>query len=304
MKKKTAYGLLAFLVIVYLLVTFAIPPDPKALATYHISVAQVRLISLSFTVPIILIWTAGFYGFVQFKQYALKIKKSPDGKALNSIANGLTIFAISSPISSLISSASQYYVRSHPDFKSVSTLITSYFSLAIYLLTFWFIAKGAKKLIEIVKQEVEIGDQILALFGFVVAGGIYLYTALRAVSADHAVKVTLFDFLSKPAALITVIIPYMVIWLIALWAVARISLYRVLIEGSIYKKALSNLSAGVALVVVTSILVQMLNTTGSSLLKLNLNQLLMLIYGLLAVIAAGFIMIALGAKKLRKIEEI
>lgn len=305
MTKKNIYLFLALSIALYLILTFAIPPDPRALALYKTTANALRLKSLPLTVSIIVIWSLAFYGFAQFKEYARKIRKSADGKALNDIANGLGVLALTMPITSMLSSLSSYYVRSHPEFLQTSILIRSYLSLVIYLVTFWLVAKGAKKLLKIVKHELEIGDQVISLFAFVLAGGLYAFLAVKSLQAPPSPRPSgLLDVLSTPVALLTVILPYLLIWLTGIWAVSKISLYHLLVQGTIYRKALSNLSAGLALIVVTSVLVQGLGTVSTTLLKLSLNQLFLLIYGLLAVIGAGFVIIALGAKKLSKLEEV
>jgi hypothetical protein len=60
---------------------------------------------------------------------------------------------------------------------------------------------------------------------------------------------------------------------------------------------------GIAVVVLGSVLTRVFISISTTITNLKLTPILIIIYGLLSVIAAGYILIAIGAKKLRKIEE-
>jgi heme/copper-type cytochrome/quinol oxidase subunit 2 len=100
--KRTAWIVYTVFTIIYLALNFVIPSDAKTRTKYQINAHSVQLLSLTFAIPLVFIWALAFYDFVQYKTYALSIKKSKEGIAHLQIANGLAVLAISLPISSII----------------------------------------------------------------------------------------------------------------------------------------------------------------------------------------------------------
>jgi hypothetical protein len=93
-------------------------------------------------------------------------------------------------------------------------------------------------------------------------------------------------------------------WLIGTRSFYELYKYRLKASGVIYRKFWSLLAVGIVWILVVSILIQFLTTINSRLDKLSLSSLLVLIYILLILLAAGFILIAAGVNKLKKIEEV
>jgi uncharacterized membrane protein len=81
-------------------------------------------------------------------------------------------------------------------------------------------------------------------------------------------------------------------------------MYAKKIKGLLYKRALNRLAAGIATVIGSSIFIQFINIVFAYKNNGSLGSLLVLIYLLLAVEAIGYILIASGAKNLKRIEEI
>jgi hypothetical protein len=95
----------------------------------------------------------------------------------------------------------------------------------------------------------------------------------------------------------------MFFWYLGVRGAYNIYLYRANISGQLYKGALNFLAAGIFFVVLGSVLTRMLTSISTTITNLKLTPLLLVIYGLLSVIATGYILIAIGAQKLRRIEE-
>jgi hypothetical protein len=93
-------------------------------------------------------------------------------------------------------------------------------------------------------------------------------------------------------------------WFIGLFAAYEIHLFRKTVRGILYKKGLELLSIGIGMAVLSSISIQYLTSLLGRLNRLSLSTTLLIIYSLLVWLAAAYILIALGAKKLRKIEEV
>jgi hypothetical protein len=75
-------------------------------------------------------------------------------------------------------------------------------------------------------------------------------------------------------------------------------------KGLLYKRALNSLAAGITIAIMTSIVLQYIASDTTHIRKITFNALLLGVYLLLTVYAAGFGLIALGAKRLKKIEEV
>ncbi len=90
-----------------------------------------------------------------------------------------------------------------------------------------------------------------------------------------------------------------------------VGFYRVVIgyyqknsKGSIYKHTLRQLSFGILGIIVINVVMQVILTLSERLSRLQLTPVLIIIYALIALYACGFVLIALGAKNLRKFEEV
>lgn len=103
--------------------------------------------------------------------------------------------------------------------------------------------------------------------------------------------------------MLTMVIPFMYLWFLGLYATAELYLYSKKLKGIVYRKGWNQLALGLATVIGIVILEQYLSTISTWLNSLTLAWLVLLLYVLLLILAAAFIVIALGTKKLIKIEE-
>jgi hypothetical protein len=86
--------------------------------------------------------------------------------------------------------------------------------------------------------------------------------------------------------------------------VLDIDAYAIKVSGVLYRRALQLLSAGLLTVIVSSILIQYVNSAAFPQRKLIFGAVLVIRYVLYAGLAAGFVLIAHSAKKLQQIEKI
>lgn len=303
---KKYYSLLVVFISIYLLLTFLIPPDPAGLAKYNITELQSRLLSMSFVLPIVGIWFAAFYGFVNFKKYALSIKSSSDGKALERLVNGIGVMAVTMPLQSLISSSLNFIGRNNREFIPMFTIATNYISVAIVVTGFTLIMLGSKDLSKTVKTKTGLVSRFIEVGFLLVFGGLYAYLSLinpvRTIPNPHTGRATY--FLPDLLIFATIIVPYLYVWFSGFEAVINISAYQKNVAGIVYKKALKFLTLGIGSVIFSSVFLQFFVALSAGLADWGLAQLLSLIYVLLVVIAIGYVFIALGAKKLNRIEEL
>jgi hypothetical protein len=141
--------------------------------------------------------------------------------------------------------------------------------------------------------------RILAL-SFIILGVLYCYFIIR-----HG-----FDPATSPYhlplgwLLMTNVVPYFFAWILGLLAVLDIDAYAGKVTGILYRQALRILSAGLLTVIVTSILIQYVNSANLQQGRFIFGAVLVMRYMLYACLAAGFGLVAHSAKKLQQIEKI
>lgn len=306
MKFNKHYALWGILSVSYAFLTLIIPPRASVLAKYNISPTQARLLSITIIVPYVVIWFAAFYGYVHCKQYARFIQKSRDGKAMAVLADGLMYLAIGLPVTAIITTVMKYIAERNPQLMPTTTIITNYVAVILVFIAFGTISKGTRLFMQTVKRPKRSRLHILMITSFGIFCIFYIFVTLvnparqfPTVDSQRAAYY-LPDFL----LITTIVIPYIIVWYLGFFATYRIHAYKYHVKGVIYKEALVRLAWGIGWVVLSSMMLRLLVSLTTLLNTLALNILLVVIYVLLLCILAGYLFIASGAKKLKKIEEV
>lgn len=305
--EKNYYYLLILFSLVYLALTIFTPPDSKGIERYGLSELNAKLLSLTFVIPIIAIWYCAIYGFIKLKTYAESIRDSKDGQALLTMTRGLLVLSLGLPISSLISSFFTLFVRNNLIPMFVQTITSSYISIIISVVAYWFLFLGSRKLYELAKKKKVKSGNTLFFWIFLIPTVIaYIYLVLSALETGVGAQANprAIDLLPVPLVFLTIVFPYIFAWFLGYKASFNVLFYKDSINGSIYKQALSFLALGIVSLIFSSIFIQFLTASNQLWQRLTLGPLLGLIYVLLAVIAVGYLFIAYGAKRLKKIEEV
>lgn len=301
------YALLALVMVTVVVLSLATPIRQEALDKYHLSELQLRFISIgTLQLPLFGIWLAALYGFVRSKQYAIKIKGDPDGKAFNVLSNGLGVLAFSLPVNSLVSGVFSYFTARDLSLIPYTTTITQYISLAFSFVGLYLVSKGSKGLAHTTKAKVrELGQGWLPIvYGAAGIGYAYLILSrsIKRVAPTATSRATY--YLPDWAIATTILLPYLVAWYFGIMAVYYLAAYSKNVPGQLYQRALKHMAWGVGFVVSLAIALQLLSIFGTELQGLDIKWLLGIIYVLVIFIAIGYIFIARGAKLLRKIEEV
>lgn len=305
MPKKYAF-LLGIFIAFYAVLIFVIPPDPAVLKRFGMDVLQLRLIRLTLVGFLAVIWYSAFYGFAKFKEYALKIKDSPDGRAFCTLANGLGVLAFALPISSLVSTALGYIARAHPDFTAATVVAERYLALGLAAAAIVLIYRGSKSLAALTTKKPKRAGYLWGSIAVLIMSGLYAYIVLTNTTSsvpDPANSKAVY-YLPVWLIITTNIIPYACIWLLGLRSVTHILFYKRNSQGLVYARALGSFAIGLGFVIGGSIAVQIFTALGNSLDKWGLQLLLALVYLLVIIMAIGYVLIAIGAKRLKKIEEV
>jgi hypothetical protein len=280
-KLKTLYAYL-ILIVSYAAGTLLISPKQKTLKRYHISSLHLRVLDLTIIVLYAIIWFCAIYGFYTFRQYYQLIKMTKDGKPLANLTTGIGFLAFWFPVTGVFNTYSNYLVQKHSELASQVSITQNYLSLLIPLIGFIFISVGARGLSDIAKQRPSlIGINVLVAL-LILIGVLYVYL----VSNTHNRLNSTYN-LSTLYILITLVVPYIYMWFMGL-----------------YRSSWRLSAFGIGALIIISITIQYLTTVSERLTRLSLNWLLMVVYGLLILLAIAYILIALGVRNLKRIEEV
>ena len=301
------YLMLALLIFVYAAFIIQVPLGSNgAIERYKLQDSQARLLSLTIVIPYAVIWYTAFFGFVKVKQYAYLVGKGKDGKALRIISDGLMLLAFSLPLNALASTIRNYINTEYPSLTPTTTIIYTYFSLALTLAGVWLVSHGARKLAGTLEKKPYSLNQTFIASAFTAFCIFYTYVTLNdpARETGRGLSQTSSYYLPDFLVLSTIVVPYIILWYLGFRAAYHIQLYRKNAPGVLYKKALGYLAAGIAFVVVSLMILRLTTSMSTFLSDLSLQYLLAFVYLLLVIIGVGYGLIASGAKRLKKIEEV
>ncbi len=302
-KKRTLFILFICLTLIYALIVLLGPADSTTYLKYHLTQSKSYFLSLSTIIPLALVWYSAYYGFSVFRDYARVIRKTAEGQAFDQIARGLGFLAFSLPLNSVIASLVNLLTVQHPSFFIPLTISKNYLLLILPLCAFVTISRGAEKLTLLVKRNKIRGYSpgIWAL-GIILLSSIFSWLII-ARPADGGDPMNVYH-LPNWLIIISIATPYLYTWFRGVLAAYYTSSYQHNVKGRLYRKSLRYLSAGILVVILVNILVQSMTMLSSRFYHLHLTPLLVVVYMLIALYAVGFGLLVLGAKRMRKIEEV
>lgn len=304
-KPNRVFLIFIALTVIYVSFNLFIPEDANSLTQFDLTAAQAKILKLLVLLPYVAIWFTAFWGFTRLKKYTQLIGRSKHGKGLSKIADGLLVLAVGFPISALGSSISSYFRRYQPHLAAESTIISNYIDAAVGLVALTLIYKGAQFLVTLVKVKRSVFYEYLYLLVFVLISVTFIYLTLtnpaRQFPTAEAGRAAY--YLPDLLLVTTIIIPYLYTWYAGLNSAYAVQLYRQNVKGQIYKSALGYLASGLLFVILSRIALRytasLTTLTNSS----SLQFLLVGIYLLMVITGTGFVLIAVGTRQLKKIEE-
>lgn len=293
-------------IIGYLLVTVITPPDSAVLTRYDLSPNQARLLGLTVAAPLVIIWLIALFGLNRIRHYAHTIQKHSDGKAFVTLSHGLAVLVLSLPLVALFSAGLNYLTRSNPDIIPTTVIITNYISLAALFIGFYIVRKGAKALSNKAKTRPDSNHYRFWQLCLVVFGLLFAYLALNnpaRTTPPEGVSRAVY-YLPDWLIATTIIIPYIIVWYFGMQSAYYLRHYGRHISGVLYRQAISFIANGIAAIILASMLLRFLTSMTEYFHDAGLKILLMVVYVLIIAISVGYILIAIGARKLQKIEEV
>lgn len=300
---KFAWVILLLLWGVYSYLSFQTPSE-QATMKYNLSLYQLSLLRFSIIIPVLFIWSAILYSSLKLYTYSQAIINNDDGKGFRLIAHGVFVFLVSSVVSSFVSLWRQFNPKD-VDLINTLSILNNYLMVFFSLVSFYLIWQGSKKFLEMVHAEKKAKKQSRIVWAAVIALSIpYIYfvlqNPLRSASSIPDVNSTynLPDFLIFS----TIVLPYILGWLLGLLAVMNMAIFGKETKGIFYKKALHKFHQGFWIIIVLAIALQYLTQFTLFFSQATIAIILLIIYVILIVDTAGFVFMAYGARQLAKIE--
>jgi hypothetical protein len=297
--KLTPMKWFVLLTVVSSVLALVLPPDPQTLHDYHLSSFSYRLVILFLLLPYGLIWYASFYAFAKLSEYTRLLKDAGEEQAFRKVTAGMGILAFGLLVTAIMSTILNEIVSYHHGFKPTATIINNYAALLVSLLAFTYMGTGAHILAMTVKTRATLNG--VRLFGLLFVLLSVAYT--RATVTEHHYGNNPY-YLNIYVLVITFVIPYLYAWYIGMVCAFNFWHYSNGVKGVLYKKAFSQLSYGLLVTIVGFIAIQFLTSTFANSTGESLTFILLIIYVLLAILIVGLSLMALGTKKLKKIEEV
>lgn len=296
-----AYCLLA---IIYVGLILVLPANKTTLATHNISANDYKIILLALALPSLAIWLAAFIGYLKLQQYAESIRKTPEGSAFAQLARGCVWLAWSLPISAIIYLFLNGLANQWPSFLPTAIILSNYVYLVMPLIAFSIIGAASRELVSGAKLKFSHSSSQAIMVLFALAGVFYCYLIFRQFDLSGLGTTNNPYFLPIWLTVLTIIVPYLYTWFVGFLAAYEISLYSRNVPGVLYRRALYLVVGGLIAVIASSIALQYLNGINppAGLLVLDYQLALNIAFRILG--GAGFVLIAIGAIRLKKIEEI
>jgi hypothetical protein len=182
-------------------------------------------------------------------------------------------------------------------------MVRNYLVVVLILAAMFLIAKGAQGLYSTLKRQQQLSTEQFSLYGII--GPVLLACVYTWLVVAQGYKTEGGEPYYLPEGLIvtTIVIPYVLAWCLGIRAAIHLSAYRIGVKGVIYKRAISSIAIGLAVIILDSMLIQGITSLSGILSRFNLTPVLVLVYLLVALYVVGYGLLARGAKKLKQIEE-
>ncbi|HVX56721.1 MAG TPA: hypothetical protein VHA37_03235 [Candidatus Saccharimonadales bacterium] len=293
-----------WLAVFYVLLTFWLPANSATRQAYHFSALQYHVVAFAVALPSLAVWLAAFIGYAKLRLYARSVRKTPEGIYFDQLAAGCTWLAWSLPISTIIPTILNAIADKHAGFHGAAIIISNYVSLIMPLIAFSVIAGGSRGLLGNVRVKLTLVNARLIIAGFLLMGVLYCFLTFRHFNLGSLGSSDNPYFLPIWLMVITVTAPYLYAWFMGILATFELILFRRHVRGVLYKQPLGLLVGGLMAVILSSVALQYIASVDPRVGHLVLDYKLALTLVFRVIGGAGFVLLAVGAGRLQKIEEV
>ena len=289
---------------VYIGLIFVLPASQRSMHEYMLSPGEYRILYLAVSVPFLVSWLAAFIGYSKLSEYADAVATTPEGPSFKRLAQGCAWLAWGLPIQNFATLLLYALAANHSSLHEPVVIVSNYVSLILPLIALSVISSASKRLTESANLTFSPVKARSIIMAFIAAGLIYCYLILQHFDLSSLGNTNNPYYLPLWLMVITIIIPYLYAWFVGLIAAYEIAIYSRNVKGVLYRQSLSLLILGLIAVVVGSIALQYINSAAPRLGYLALNYKLLWVSVFRIIGGIGFVLIALGALRLKKIEEV
>lgn len=292
------------LAVTYLLLILLLPASEDSLAAHNFNEFEYRIVRLSIGIIYLITWFAAFYGYKKLMEYAARIKRTKEGAAFRQLAIGTAWLAWSFPVALIVSNILYAISYGWEDFKPTAIILTNYLSLVLPLVGFTIIGSAAHRLM----QGAHLRPSLLGIRTIAVVlaliGVAYCYATFTGFNLNDLGDTNNPYYLPIIVMITTIMVPYLYAWFAGLFATYEISLVGKQASGLLYRNALMLLVTGLGIVIISSIALEYMFSLQprQGFFTLDYRLIWTVLFRILAGI--GFALIALGAIRLKRIEEI
>lgn len=289
---------------IFFVLVLAMPAQQNILEAYNITGNQYHIYLFLYVVPFIGIWYAAFLAYKRLKLYSESINGSVEAKGYQILARGCGWLAYSLPISAIAGLIMTTIGSSNQNFKPAAVILTNYINLLLPLIGFIILGYSARRLSKLTKTKIDTKVGVKIATAFIILGLSYGYFSFQGIDMDSLASTQNAYFLPIWIIILSLTIPYLYCWFIGLFAAFEILIYARNSNGLLYRQALSYVGYGIATVIASSIIAQFLGSLPISSGEMSVNYAFATAYFIELVIAVGYVLIAIGSNKLKRIEEV
>jgi hypothetical protein len=292
------------LILLFILFSLILPASTETMNAYNLEEWQYKVIRLGIALPILCVWVAAFVGYASLREYSNAVKNTPEGGYFSLLARGVTWLAWSLPITVICDLFLNALGRSHPEISAGSIIIRNYIELLIPLIAFTIIGNATRQMVNHAQLKLKLSTIRIIMLLFIAAGVTYCWLVFQQLKLTGFGSADNIYHLPVWLMIITLVVPYLYVWFVGLLASYEISLVSKKVSGVLYRQALRLLAGGLVAVIISSIALQYLNGIPgrSTYLVFDYRLLMVLLFRIVG--GVGFLLLALGSLKLKKIEEV
>jgi len=254
--------------------------------------------------PLAIIWFTAFYGYNKLKQYARSVRETPEGLGYEGLARGFTWLSWGLLVPVTITIVLHAISGQNPNFNASAIIISNYISLIFPLIAFSIINNASHRLVSRRGEDTTLSANKLIMILFIVLGVAYCYLVFKHIDGHGLTDSNNPYMIPVWLIITTIVIPYLYAWFVGLLAAYDLHRLSKRAKGVLYRQALSLLSRGATLVIVSLISVQYLRSVVPRTGHFSLSMTLVTTYLIFIIMMFGFIMISLGASRLKRMEDI
>ena len=288
----------------YLVLSQLLPVNQAELHNYGLTSGQYHVLRFLLALPLSLLWFAAFFGYAQLSQYAKAVAKTPEAEGYRRLTTGCYWLTLTLVIPSVVSLVFNPISGSHPGFHTTAVILINYLILGLTLLAFINISNGTQELAAKAKHRFSAANTRSLQFFFVAGGVLYCYLTFRNIDLHSLASTNNPYYLPIWLLITSLFIPNLYAWFIGLLAAYEIGALARSSPGVLYQRALKLFALGLVAVIACLISVQYLHTTIPRTGHLSLNSTLVITYSIYIGAIIGFALLAWGAWRLKRIEEV